>query len=55
MSIRIEILDGTSPILDKIATISLGLALECLSISGDIVRKNARNRMKQSRTSWFAR
>lgn len=55
MSIRIEILDGTSPILDKIATISLGLALECLSISGDIVRKNARNRMRQSRTNWFAR
>ena len=50
---RIEIFDGTIPLLDKIGELAPNVALESLSIAGDIMRKNARNEMKRSRTNWY--
>ena len=52
MSIRIEIFDGTTPMLEKIQLLSHGMALECLSVAGNILQKNARNVMKRKQHRW---
>jgi hypothetical protein len=53
VSIRVEIFDGTTPYLEKVAKISLGMALECLSVAGAIVQKNAQNEMRRQKHHWF--
>lgn len=52
MSVRIEIFDGTTPMLEKIQLLSHGMALEVLSVAGSILQKNARNAMKRSSHNW---
>jgi len=46
-TIRLEITDGLNPILDKIAALSRGVALESLSVAGSKIQKGARDSFKR--------
>jgi len=50
--IRLEILDGTTPMLEKILELSYGMALESLSVAGSHVQKAARKSMRQQSHNW---
>lgn len=52
MSIRLEILDGTTPMLEKIMLISHGMALETLSVAGAHLQREARLAMVRKRHQW---
>lgn len=51
-SIKLNIFDGVTPMLDEIVKLNYGSAREALSIAGDILRKNVRNEMKRSSHHW---
>lgn len=54
MAIRLEIYDGLNPILDEIARVSRGVALESLSVAGSKIRDNSRAELIRSdRHHWF--
>ena len=56
MSIRLEVYDGLNPILDAMANVSRGVALESLSVAGNYIRNNARNELLTAeRHNWFQR
>lgn len=52
MSIRLQIFDGATPLLDKIAKISVGMALESLSVAGAHVQKQARISLRSKSHNW---
>jgi hypothetical protein len=52
MSVRIEIFDGLTPMLEKIALVSRGVALECLSVAGAQLQKQARMAMRRKQHYW---
>lgn len=54
MSIRIEILDGITPMLEQIAYISKGAALECLSVAGAHLQRQARVAMRRKHHNWVS-
>ena len=56
MAIKLEIFDGTIPLLDEIAKVNNGAANEALSVAGTIVRNAIRTEFKLSQKhSWFQR
>lgn len=52
MSIRIEIFDGTTPMLEKIRLLSHGMALEMLSVAGSHLQREARKSMRRQSHNW---
>lgn len=54
MSIRIEIQDGITPLLDKILELNYGVALESLSIAGAAVQTAARSAMIKQTHNWYS-
>lgn len=53
MTTRIQILDGTTPLLAEIVKLSYGMALESLSVAGAKVQKEARNSLRSKSHNWF--
>jgi len=51
-TIRIEIFDGTTPMLEKIQLLSHGMALEMLSVAGSHVQREARVAMRKKSHNW---
>jgi len=52
-SVKIQIYDGFTPLLDKIATLSYGLGMDALDQSANTIRKSIRNQMElSSRHLW---
>lgn len=52
MSIRIEIFDGMTPMLEKIQLLSHGMALESLSVAGSHLQREARAAMRRKKHTW---
>lgn len=53
MSVKIEIYDATTPLLEKIALLSRGVALESLSVAGSKIQKAARSALRSHSHNWF--
>lgn len=54
MTIRLTIYDGMNPLLDEIAKLSHGVALESLSVAGSKIRDSARAEFERSEGhQWF--
>jgi len=52
MSIRLEVFDAATPMLEKIMQISYGMALESLSVAGAKVQSAARKALKSKSHNW---
>jgi len=52
MAIRIEIHDGSVPMLEKIIEINYGMALDALDHAGIVLRDSTRKAFRASRTNW---
>lgn len=50
--IKLEILDGTTPMLEKIAELSYGMALESLSVAGSLVQRESRKSLLSQSHNW---
>ena len=52
MSIRITVFDGFTPMVDQIALVSREAALECLSVAGAHLQREARAAMRRHKHPW---
>jgi hypothetical protein len=53
MSVRVEVFDGVTPMLEKILELSYTTALESLSVAGNAIREEARSAMRSKTHNWF--